>query len=219
MSLIFATQLTAVATATLALFAIVTAFYAVRAFRKQSQEVSDQAKMLEVQSEQLAEQKKLGERQAEVLGLQADELHESLEERKREASARRRMQASQIIITHYSYDVDSGPYVNIGATVANNSNEPVYQAQLYWHLESESYGDPNPLFVGTIPAGSGFARDRKFPLSANKLVSGAVLTFRDAAGLSWIRTPDGALIEQSSDTVADVIRTIFEPSAEDQQSH
>jgi hypothetical protein len=44
MSLIFATQLTAVATAVLAVFAIVTAFYAVRAFREQSQEVSDQAK-------------------------------------------------------------------------------------------------------------------------------------------------------------------------------
>ena len=35
MSLIFATQLTAVATAALAVFAIVTAVYAVRAFRKQ----------------------------------------------------------------------------------------------------------------------------------------------------------------------------------------
>ncbi len=40
MSLIFATQLTAVATAILAVFAIVTAFYARQAFRKQSQEVS-----------------------------------------------------------------------------------------------------------------------------------------------------------------------------------
>ena len=40
MSLIFATQLTAVATAVLAVFAIVTAFYARQAFRKQSQEVS-----------------------------------------------------------------------------------------------------------------------------------------------------------------------------------
>ncbi len=40
MSLIFATQLTAVATAILAVFAIVTAFYTRQAFRKQSQEVS-----------------------------------------------------------------------------------------------------------------------------------------------------------------------------------
>jgi hypothetical protein len=43
MSLIFATQLTAVATAVLAAFAIVTAWYAPKAFVKQSKEVSDQA--------------------------------------------------------------------------------------------------------------------------------------------------------------------------------
>lgn len=57
MSLIFATQLTAVATAVLAVFAFVTAWYARRAFLKQSQEVSDQAEMLKVQSEQLTEQR------------------------------------------------------------------------------------------------------------------------------------------------------------------
>ena len=39
MSLIFATQLTAIATAVLAVFAIITAWYARRAFLKQSQEV------------------------------------------------------------------------------------------------------------------------------------------------------------------------------------
>lgn len=47
--------------AVLALFAIITAVYAVRAFRKQSQEVSDQATMLKVQSEQLAEQRRINE--------------------------------------------------------------------------------------------------------------------------------------------------------------
>ena len=59
MSLIFATQLTAIATAALAVFTIVTAYYAVRAFRKQSQEVKDQADMLQVQSDQLTEQRKI----------------------------------------------------------------------------------------------------------------------------------------------------------------
>ena len=42
MSLIFATQLTGAATAALAVFAIVTAWYARKAFLKQSKEVSDQ---------------------------------------------------------------------------------------------------------------------------------------------------------------------------------
>ncbi len=39
MSLIFATQLTAITTAVLAVFAVITACYARRAFLKQSQEV------------------------------------------------------------------------------------------------------------------------------------------------------------------------------------
>ena len=67
MSLIFATQLTAVATATLAVFAIVTAVFAILAFRKQPQEVTDQAKMLEVQSGQLSEQRKINAEQIGVL--------------------------------------------------------------------------------------------------------------------------------------------------------
>jgi hypothetical protein len=46
MSLVFATQLTAIATAVLAVFEILTTMYAVRAFRKQSQETRDQAEML-----------------------------------------------------------------------------------------------------------------------------------------------------------------------------
>jgi hypothetical protein len=42
----FATQLTAVGTAVLAVFAIVTAAFAILAFREQSREVRDQASML-----------------------------------------------------------------------------------------------------------------------------------------------------------------------------
>lgn len=58
MSLIGATVFVALATTVLAAGAIVTAVFAIRAFRKQSKEVSDQAEMLRVQSEQLAEQRK-----------------------------------------------------------------------------------------------------------------------------------------------------------------
>jgi len=96
MSEIFAEQLTAVATAVLGLFAIVTAWYARRAFLKQSTEVSDQAEMLDLQRGQLAEQEKTSAKQAEVLGLQAKELQGSLEEREREAEERRRGQASMV---------------------------------------------------------------------------------------------------------------------------
>ena len=94
MSLIFATQLTAVATAALAVFAIVTAYYARKALRSQSKEVSDQATMLKVQSEQLDEQRKMNAEQIKVLELQAKELRESIDEHGREREQRHRSQAS-----------------------------------------------------------------------------------------------------------------------------
>jgi hypothetical protein len=95
MSVDLSGEITAIATAALALFAIVTAAFAILAFRKQSQEVRDQAEMLMVQSAQLAEQQKLGQKQTEVLELQASELRESLDERKRESEQRRSAQASR----------------------------------------------------------------------------------------------------------------------------
>jgi hypothetical protein len=71
-------ELTAIATAVLAVFAILTTIYAVRAFRKQSQEVSDQASMLKVQSErlevyrtQIDEQREINDTRGKVLELQA----------------------------------------------------------------------------------------------------------------------------------------------------
>jgi hypothetical protein len=103
MSLIFATQLTAIATAVLAVFAILTTIYAVRAFRKQSQEVSDQASMLKLQSErlevyrtQIDEQREINDTRGKVLELQALEIRASLEQRERAADEERRSQAAKV---------------------------------------------------------------------------------------------------------------------------
>ena len=91
MSLIFATQLTAVATAALAVFAVFTAWYARRAFREQSREVC-------VLKSQLKDQQQLTGKQTPVLELQGEELQASLVERKREAAERRRAQATRVFI-------------------------------------------------------------------------------------------------------------------------
>jgi hypothetical protein len=93
------TWITGVATAVLAVFAIVTAWYARQAFRKQSQEVGDQASMLKVQSKQLTQQRKINARQTKVLKLQARELRESLDERKREAEQRKIAQAAKVFVS------------------------------------------------------------------------------------------------------------------------
>jgi len=103
MSLIFATQLTAVATAILAVFAILTGIYAIRAFRKQSKETSDQAIMLKVQSDRLEvyrtqvdEQREINDTRGKVLELQAREIRASLEQRERAADEERRSQAVRV---------------------------------------------------------------------------------------------------------------------------
>jgi hypothetical protein len=223
MSLIFATQLAAVATSVLAVFAIFTAFYARQAFRKQSQEVTaierqvkdqeeltrQQAELLKVQSGQLElqraqldEQRQVNTRQAEVLELQAADLRESLEERKRDAYDRRRAQASRVFIEEERHSYISDPRVITGGTawiavkVLNRSDDLVYAAELRWHLGSAPHGDPNPEPLGAIMPLGEISKRRVFPQDANLDVCGAVLAFRDAAGIKWMRRPDADLTEQ-----------------------
>jgi hypothetical protein len=229
-SLIFATQLTAVATAALAAFAIVTAWYARRAFLKQSQEVRaieqqvqdaqelsrQQAELLKVQSgqlelqrHQLEDQRQANARQAEVLELQASELRESLAERKQEAELRHRDQAARVFIGEerqdpkrgerggfYRYPGQSAVGPAVLAYVKNTSNQPVYDAELRWHRGSEGYGEPNPEPLGILMPRDEKGVVREFPAGTNLAASGAVLAFRDAAGVVWIRRPDGGLTEQ-----------------------
>ncbi len=93
------TWITGIATAALLFGAIITAIYAIRAFREQSKEVADQAAMLNVQSDQLAEQRKINKKQTKVLKLQVTELRESIDERKREADQRHRAQATRVFLS------------------------------------------------------------------------------------------------------------------------
>jgi hypothetical protein len=44
--------------------------------------------------------------------------------------------------------------------------------------------------------GSETERTRQFPIDTSMDVSGAVIMFRDAAGVRWIRRRDGGLVEQ-----------------------
>jgi hypothetical protein len=221
MSLIFATQLTAVATAVLALFAIVTAFYAGQAFRKQSQEVSaierqvkdqqeltrQQAELLKIQSgqlelqrQQLDHQRQVNAGQAEVLKLQADDLRESLTARHRAAEEQRKAQASKVFIMEAEglSSPPSGPPAIpfVVARAVNSSDQPVYDVEFYWRRGSASHGEPNPEPLGILMPGEREEKSRDFPSDTNMAVSGAILRFRDAAGVRWIRRTDGGLIEQ-----------------------
>jgi hypothetical protein len=232
MSLVVATQITAVATAILALFAIVTALFAFLAFRKQSAEVAilgkqledqqaltrQQADLLKVQSGQLAlqsrqfdEQRKLNEKQAEVLALQAKDLEESLAERQRDREQRRQAQAARVFISQDLRPPDSReaylvaltksgqePQPSVAATVHNKSDQPIYDAELMWRRGSSPWGEPNPEPLPVIMPDSEVRTSREFPADTNFDVSGAIVRFRDAAGVRWVRRPDGALSEMTT---------------------
>lgn len=210
MSEIFAGQLTAVANAVLAAFAIITAVLAGLAFRKQSREVSDQAEMLNLQRRQLEDQREATAEQAGVLKLQAAELRESLAERTRQAEQMHRSQAARVFLTEDPFKGRSdrsmatyGEFIGVGprlpsvtATAHNTSDQPIYDAELYWHAGPAGHGGPNPEPLGTLLPGATHASTRDFPPGTNLEVSGAVLRFRDAAGTKWTRRPDGYLGEQ-----------------------
>ena len=185
MSLLFSTQLTAVATAVLGVFAIITATVAALAFRKQSQEIT----LLQVQ---LRDQEELGERQAGVLELQAKELAESLEERKLN-----RMQKYQGASYSYIHLGDRNYSGMVMAHAKNASAQPIYDVEVNWSLGFMVYGThrfDQPLLPGDESV-SNSAQDASAPENVDPATLSADLWFRDAAGTSWCARPDGIVEE------------------------
>jgi hypothetical protein len=107
--------------------AIVTAIFAIKAFGKQSEEVSTldrqardqqeltrqqgellkiQADQLELQRQQADEQRVVNARQTDVLELQAQELRASIEQREQEAAERHRAQAVRVFMWEERFDSD-----------------------------------------------------------------------------------------------------------------
>ena len=180
MSLIFATQLAAVATAVLALFAIVTAAFAFLAYRAQAQEVG-------------------------ILQQQMKEQQDAFE---REAVERRRAQAARIVIAAPNEPGEVAPYA------MNTSDLPVYDVQLWYPKLDDpayAYSPGNPENIGVLPPGEEIGGRGRGPTyaSGDLAVTETILTFRDAAGVRWIRTGRGDLEEQSGPrTAAAVLATV-----------
>ena len=183
MSLVFATQLTAVATAVLAVFAIVTAVFAILAFRKQSQEVRDQAS---------------------VLALQAAELRESLAERKREAAERRRAQAGRVFVSAEPNPKISDPVNSIALRAENTSQQPIYDLTFMWRegtgeWSGPEYRFPFPVLMPGEQKGFNTVFEPSLPyqdflMDTSRLA--AAVVFRDAAGVCWRLRSDGQLDEE-----------------------
>jgi gas vesicle protein len=196
--------------------AVVTAVYAILAFRKQSKEVSDQASLLKIQSdrldaerEQLRDQQALSKQQTEVLRLQAQELTESLAERKREAEEQRRGQAGQVA-AWFGHRTSPAATRSWGAFVRNESPLPVYNVRVFFSYLSARH--PASEDWAAVPIGGPADRDRVMPPRSEQFIAmpenvramsgqteitdnayGVSIEFADAWGNRWERNPRGAL--------------------------
>jgi hypothetical protein len=177
-----AAWLTAVSTAVLGAGAIVTAVFAILAFRKQSAEVG----LLQVQT---------GNEETE---------------RRREADERRRLQAAQLYVTQevepgnaeraksaYMAGRSARTATEV-ATVHNVSGLPVYDARVHWVAANGAQAGAEDQ-LGTLGPHSEASTRRSLgsivPSSAEELA--VVAYFRDAAGERWTLTPDGKLASVS----------------------
>ncbi len=167
---------TAAATGVLALFAVVTAWYARKAFKEQSHEV------------------RLLQQQADVQQV----------ELKRTDDERRRAQAVCVYVTGIPRLPDhSHPHVNavrfqtrapaVDAEVHNMSTQPIYGVKIHWiDLDSNvQMGDADR--IGVVGPGSYKSTSRSVPDGVHPYRLCPILAFRDAAEQRWTRTRAGHL--------------------------
>jgi hypothetical protein len=169
------TWIAAVATAVLAVGAIVVAFYA--------------RTITVAQSRQLKEQHEVIAPLAEVLPLLTRALRQSLAERRRE-------QACHVFIDL----ARSGDQGNVAAAVHNASMLPIHDVYVIWQLGTVRMGKPDR--TARLMPGQHLCFERA-PEAADGASAGeaaalsAFLTFRDAAGVRWTVREDGTLSDIS----------------------
>jgi len=214
MSVDLSGEMTAIATAVLAVFAIVTAVFAILAFRKQSQEISEQAEMLRVQSErldvyrgQVDEQREMNAKYRESLDLQAREIRASLEQRERAADEERRNQAARVT-AWFAQPAPEDPW---GAIIRNASDLPILDVRTFFNYIAEKWqgGDWEPVMRGgpvekirvLPPQQDRFieipAQVRNMIKECDDSVYAVSIEFTDADGNRWERDPRGALVPRS----------------------
>jgi hypothetical protein len=177
-------EITAIATAILAFFAIVTAVFAFLACLRERQEVSlllqDNHEHQQAMERDAAEHHREQASRVWVMMVPGDE------------ATKRDFPANRPVRQPAEADI-GGP--SLEALVRNTSEHqlPIFQAKLHWYHGSEPYGDPELL--RDIPGYENTARSRAFPPGTDLSTCGALLTFRDAAGFGWVRAPDSTLTE------------------------
>ncbi len=126
--------LAAIGTVVLAMFAVVTAWYARKAFREQSREV----RAIE---QQVKDGQEVAKRQADLLKVQSDQLELQQRQFDEDQTGRRRAQAAQIFIL-----IDGADRLQAQATLRavahNTSSQPVYDLWVRWRTDDGEFGTP-----------------------------------------------------------------------------
>jgi len=181
--------LTAIGTAVLAVFAVVTAWYARKAFREQSKEVRAIEKQVE-------DGREVARQQAGLLKVQSDQLELQRRQFDEDQIGRRRAQAAQVFILIDRTDRLQAK-VTLKAVAHNTSSQPVYDLWVQWRTDDGVFGTPEGR-----PQLRPDATERFEQLwTADAGISGTdvCLDFRDAAGLRWRSSGRGILTELCAD--------------------
>jgi hypothetical protein len=151
---------------------------------------------------QVDEQRAFNEEQMKVLALQADALNASRLERQWEAVQRRKQQAAMVFLEVTHYDMGTtvgGGSIDLGETyaveVSNTSSQPVYEVTIKWHKGAAEWVDGGVSVEkdDRLMPGTTLKKSRSYHEGGNLNTVGAVLEFRDSAGVRWRRTNDGQL--------------------------
>lgn len=160
--------------------------------------------------DQLTEQRAFNKKQMDVLDLQAKELDAARVERHREYARRRKAQASMVFleVNHRDifvvdvnlHDTRVG-HVEFVAELINGSAQPIYDVEVKWHAgTAEWITDKTSIDrLHRLMPGNKISSTRRTEPHQNLASFGAVVEFRDAAGLRWRQTIEGQLKDLDPD--------------------
>ena len=144
-----------------------------------------------------------------AFGKQATEVGILVAQSQREADERRRAQAAQVFV---GAPQPAQPNAGTVPYAKNASDLPIYDAQ-FW---DDGTGTLNSDPLGVIMPGKKISGSGSVIFPAREAaVSGVILTFLDAAGVRWIRMPDGLLNEQSCATARESVQAALEHNLPD----
>jgi type II secretory pathway pseudopilin PulG len=186
-SIVVPTWLTALATAGLLIGAIVTAIFAIKAFRKQAKEV-------ELLQEQLTDQQTFNRKQSGVLDLQAKELRASLNARN-EAATQWRWEYASTVVAWKDEPESSGAGWLVVAHFQNTGERPVRDLSVRWYVAGRPIREREPLTTCFMPHSQ---KDFECHVDGAAIRSGleAIIQFRTVGDDWWNAGTDGGLVNE-----------------------